>query len=161
VFSVFIPASPNRPETPPESRPKLNVPGGTETILLVEDEPVVRRLARNILERHGYRVFNAENGMEALSVWSQRGPESDLLLTDMVMPGGVTGRELARRLQAEDSMLKIIYTTGYSLDALNSNNQFDEGVNFIPKPYTPEQLALIVRRSLDEAGPQPKSINHG
>jgi signal transduction histidine kinase/ActR/RegA family two-component response regulator len=149
-FSFFIPTSTIQPDAAAGPQPKARIEGGTETILLVEDEPVVHRLARSILQRHGYRVYGAHTGAEALSVWSEHAGKIDLLLTDMVMPGEVSGRQLGQTLQAQKSGLKIIYTTGYSADALNPENALHEGVNFIAKPYTPEKLVQIVRRRLDE-----------
>jgi signal transduction histidine kinase len=157
-FSVFIPVSTFKPELPVESRPKVKIPGGSETILLVEDEPVVHRLARNLLQRQGYRVYDASNGQEALAVWQEHAAEIALLLTDMVMPGELSGRKLAQTLQAQKSSLKVIYTTGYSLDALNMDCPLEEGVNFIPKPYALENLAHIVRRCLDGTSPQPPKL---
>ena len=149
TFHVFIPLGSARPQTAAATPPKVQIPQGKETILLVEDEPVVRRLARTMLQRHGYRVFESDSGEAALPVWKQNNREIDLLLTDMVMPGKVSGRELAQTLQAEKSALKVIYTTGYSLDALHMDHSLEEGINFLPKPYTLEKLALTVRRCLD------------
>jgi two-component system NtrC family sensor kinase len=154
-FIFYIPISINEPGSTPESRPIVKVPRGTETILLVEDEPTVHRLAHNFLQRQGYRVYDAYTGHEALTVWAEHATEIDLLLTDMVMPGELSGRKLALTLQAQKASLKIIYTTGYSVDALNTDYALDEGVNFIAKPYKPEKLAHIVRRSLDETSPKP------
>ncbi|HEX9045913.1 MAG TPA: response regulator [Verrucomicrobiae bacterium] len=151
TFKVFLPRT-HHARTVTEPRPKPELPGGHETILLVEDEPVVRRLARSMLERQGYRVFEAESGQQALTLWDQHGHEIDLLLTDMVMPGKISGRELAQILQEKKATLKAIYTTGYSLEAINMDRTLEEGVNFLPKPYTLEKLALTVRRSLDRAG---------
>jgi signal transduction histidine kinase len=157
-FSFFIPVSTAQPGLTAEARPKVKMPGGTETILLVEDEPVVHRLAHNILQRQGYQVLDASTGAEALSVWNEHAAKIDLLLTDMVMPGELSGRKLAQALQAQKSRLKVIYTTGYSADALNLDCPLEEGLNFIPKPYTLEKLMHIVRRCLDETpSPPPKS----
>jgi two-component system NtrC family sensor kinase len=151
TFSFYIPVSTIKPGFTPAPRPIVKIPRGTETILLVEDEPTVHRLALNFLQRLGYRVYNAYTGNEALSIWAEHAIKIDLLLTDMVMPGELSGRKLAQTLQAQKSSLKIIYTTGYSVDALNTDYALDEGVNFLAKPYKPEKLAHIVRRSLDEA----------
>jgi CheY-like chemotaxis protein len=149
TFTFFIPISPAQPGVSAGSPPTSVVPGGHETILLVEDELVVHRLAHNILQRQGYRIYDASTGKEALAIWSEHADEIDLLLTDMVMPGDVSGRELAQTLHMQKNSLKIIYTTGYSMDALNQDYPLDEGVNFIAKPYAPDKLAQIVRRSLD------------
>jgi two-component system, cell cycle sensor histidine kinase and response regulator CckA len=125
------------------------VRGGDETILLVEDEPPLRQLARNILERYGYRILEAASGLDALEVWQQHASEIDLLLTDMVMPGGLTGRELALLLQRLDQDLKILYTSGYSLDFVESDIVLREGINFVPKPYSGTSLGQAVRSCLD------------
>jgi len=150
-FNFYLPVSLEAPDQKGPAQPKSKIPGGTETILLVEDEPGVHRLARNILQRQGYRVLDANNGREALVIWNDHAAEIDLLLTDMVMPGQLPGHIVAEKLKAQKASLKIIYTTGYSQDALHTGLALNEGVNFIPKPYTLEKLARIVRRCLDGA----------
>jgi two-component system, NtrC family, sensor kinase len=153
AFKVFLPLSSKTAELAVSLEAETKITGGSETILLVEDEPAVRRLARGILLRHGYRVYEAGSGVEALSVWKEHGAEVELLLTDMVMPGGLSGRELARRLRETKSNLKVAYTTGYSLDAMAKDCALQEGLNFLPKPYSPQKLAQIVRHCLDEPSP--------
>ncbi|HLP76054.1 MAG TPA: response regulator [Candidatus Paceibacterota bacterium] len=123
--------------------------GGSETILLVEDEDAVRSLASRILARHGYQVIEARSGVEALSIWEREGSRIDLLLTDMVMPDGVSGWTLAQKLQSQKPGLKTVYTTGYSLDAIAHDHTLKEGLNFLPKPYDPQGLVDTVRRCLD------------
>jgi len=154
-FSFYIPVSASQPGLTTEFLAKIKVPGGTEAILLVEDEPAVHRLALKFLQRLGYRVYNAYSGKEALLVWAEHAAEISLLLTDMVMPGELSGRKLAETLRAQKGSLKVIYTSGYSVDALNTDFVLAEGVNFIAKPYKPDKLAHIVRRSLDESSPKP------
>lgn len=122
---------------------------GTETILLVEDEPAVRYLTRVVLERSGYRVLEAVNGVEARRVWAQHAQEIDLLFTDMVMPGGLSGHELALALQAEKPELRVIFTSGYSVDLARGKLVLEEGYNFVQKPSTPQRLVETVRRCLD------------
>lgn len=161
TFKVFLPLSLKTAEAALSLEAETKVTGGSETILLVEDEPAVRRLARGILLRHGYRVYEAGSGMEALSVWEEHGSKIELLLTDMVMPGGLSGRELARRLREKKSNLKVAYTTGYSLDAMANDCALQEDLNFLPKPYSPQKLAQIVRRCLDEPSlPQLGELAH-
>ena len=118
-------------------------------ILLVEDEPILRALTRAILQRYGYRVCTASSGVEALKVWAEHAFEVDLLLMDMVMPDGLSGRDLVQKLQADHPALKVIFSSGYSLDLLRSENVL-QGFHFLPKPYTPEKLARIVRNCLDQ-----------
>ena len=149
AFKVFLPlASPDDPqaERPVRRTTAADLP---ETILLVEDEPPLRQLAKSILERYGHHVLEAGSGPEALSVWKEFSDRIDMLLTDMVMPGGMTGRELALRLQAQNPSLKVLYTSGYSLDFVESDLLLREGVNFVPKPYSGTSLSQAVRSCLD------------
>ena len=97
--------------------------------------------------------------MEALSVWEAHGSEVDLLLTDMVMPGGVSGRELAEQLRERKNDLKIIYTTGYSPDAISPNLDLQEGMNFLAKPYHPDKLIQTIRQRLDEPASNPPATS--
>jgi CheY-like chemotaxis protein len=121
--------------------------GRKETILLVEDEPMLRELARIILDDYDYKVLEASTGVEALKVWDQHQGQVDLLLTDMVMPEGMTGRELADKLRLRKPGLKIIYTSGYSAEVMGSGLAPD--VRFLQKPYPPPKLAQAVRECLD------------
>src|ERR1051326_6202702 len=132
-----------------------NIHRGTETILLVEDEDPVRRLGRSILQRHGYRVIEASSGLEALSLWNLHSTEINLLLTDVVMPDGITGHELARRLRQARPGLKIVFTSGYDPDKLDLESAISEGIHFLQKPYSVEKLLQSIRRSLD--APDPKA----
>jgi PAS domain S-box-containing protein len=124
---------------------------GTETVLVVEDEDVVRLLAANLLERHGYTVLQAASGVAAIEVWQRARDQIDLLLTDLVMPGGMTGRELAARLRADRPALKVIYTSGYSAEPTDHGEALVDGINFLRKPYRPDKLAQTVREQLDRA----------
>ena len=127
------------------------MPHGRETILVVEDEPSVRKLVALQLERCGYRVLTAVSGKDALNVWSDQGGGIDLLLTDMVMPDGITGSELGARLAAQDPNLRVIYTSGYSPELAGKGIALIEGENFLQKPYLPGKLAEAVRTCLDRA----------
>ena len=151
TFHVFIPATDKASETSfVKAAPKPAPKGGHETILLVEDEPVLRELACMILKDYKYEVIEAGNGVEALKIFEQLGGKVDLLLTDMVMPEGMTGRELAEQLRARKPGLKIIYTSGYSADVMGGEVNLGN-VRFLQKPYPPPLLAKIVRESLDSA----------
>jgi CheY-like chemotaxis protein len=150
TFWVFLPvatttAPPSAPH-PPESIPRA----GTETILLVEDEPSVRRLVGLCLKRNGYRVFEATNGREALALWRQHSQQIDLLFTDMVMPEGMTGLELAKRLREDKSGLKVIVSSGYSLEMSSQGAPTGQKTAFLAKPYEMPSLTATVRRCLDE-----------
>jgi CheY-like chemotaxis protein len=119
-----------------------------QTILVVEDEPTLRALVRRVLERVGYEVIEAPSGLAALELWNQKHPHVDLLLTDMIMPDGISGRQLGEKLKAENPRLKVIYTTGYSADLLGSDFSLKEGFNFLQKPYPPQKLVQTVRNGL-------------
>ena len=157
-FKLFLPAVVPEAVKDDAMPAKTQIPRGNETILLVEDEDAVRRLARMFLERQGYRVVEAASGKDGLAILEKNELKIDLLLTDMVMPGGISGRELASRLRVIKPGLKIIYTTGYSLDAIGQDMVLEEGLNFLAKPYHPHNLAFAVRRCLD-APHQPETRN--
>ncbi len=127
-----------------------DLPGGTETVLLVEDEDSVRDLCFQILERLGYKVLRGANGTEAIAVGQKYAEQIDLLLTDVVMPG-MSGAELAKKLVLQDPKMKVLFTSGYTDEAITRHGILDEGVSFIGKPYTPLALARKVREVLDKA----------
>jgi signal transduction histidine kinase/putative methionine-R-sulfoxide reductase with GAF domain len=147
TFTILFPPSDKQPENTTQFAAKPAVKEGSgETILLVEDEPLLRELARMILADAGYKVLEAEQSAEAFALWKQHQSEIDLLLTDMVLPGGMTGRELALDLQKRKPNLKVIYTTGYSQDMVETSC---DSTNFLQKPYPPETLMRTVRTCLD------------
>ena len=148
TFEVFLPISTLQPATTPPAAAIIRAQG-TETILLVEDEGAVRMLVSRLLVREGYRVIEAGSGVEALAIWEEHGSSVDLLLTDMIMPEGMTGRELAKRLETLKPALKVIYTSGYSEDFVSGEFSLKAGVNFLQKPYPPDSLRRIVRACLD------------
>jgi CheY-like chemotaxis protein len=117
-------------------------------ILVVEDEPSLRLLVRKVLERSGFAVLEAASGLAALELWDRDKPPIDLLLTDMVMPDGMSGRQLAERLKADNPALKVLYTSGYSTDLLGKDLELQEGTNFLQKPYPPAKLVQTVRTAL-------------
>jgi PAS domain S-box-containing protein len=123
--------------------------GTGETVLIVEDEGIVREAARLTLERGGYRVFEAGDGPEALMVWERRPVGIDVLVTDMVMPHGVSGAALARVLQSRDPQLRTLYTSGYSSEVVREDLRLTHGVNFLRKPYDSPALLKAVRLCLD------------
>jgi two-component system cell cycle sensor histidine kinase/response regulator CckA len=124
-------------------------PQGRETILLVEDEEMLRHLARLVLRGHGYTVLEAGHGAEALSLCQSHDGVIDLLVTDVVMPV-LGGRELADRLAVLRPDTKVLYVSGYTDDAVVRNGIVAEQVRFLPKPFTPSTLAAAVRAVLDE-----------
>jgi two-component system, cell cycle sensor histidine kinase and response regulator CckA len=118
-------------------------------VLVVEDESYVRALVRATLSRRGYRVIEAASGVEALTMWRTQRPRFDLLLTDLVMPGGVGGHELARALQADDPGLRVLFMSGYSPETAGRALELGTGDTFVQKPFTPVQLLRAVRQRLD------------
>lgn len=130
-------------------------PTGHETILLVEDEAALRSMIKLTLIRLGYRVLEAATGLKALEVWKEHPAEIQLLLTDLMMPDGMTGTELGQCLQKENSQLKVIYMSGYSAEIVVKDVAFQEGVNFLTKPFQAQQLAQTVRQRLDADGAKP------
>jgi signal transduction histidine kinase/CheY-like chemotaxis protein/HAMP domain-containing protein len=158
TFDVFFPASAETAKTRKEgSDPAAFIRGGTETILVVEDEPVLRDMAHMILEQGGYRILEAANGKEAIKVWDQHAPGIDLLLTDMVMPEGMSGVELAERLLAKQPKLKVIFASGYTVDDVSNEFLRKNNARFLQKPYTRTTLARAVRHSLDGIMPKQDS----
>jgi CheY-like chemotaxis protein len=117
-------------------------------ILVVEDEPSLRLLVRKVLERSGYVIMEADSGTAALKLWDDGKPQIDLLLTDMVMPDGMSGRQLAERLRADNPSLKVLFTSGYSTDLLGKDLGLKEGLNFLQKPYPPSKLVETVKAAL-------------
>jgi len=150
TFLIYLP----RVEAPEDGvqgadRPLLPHPSpGTETILLAEDEEVVRRLAREILSGNGYKVLEAGNGREALLLSEAHRGEIHLLLTDVVMPK-MSGRELTERIRPLRPGLRILYMSGYTDDAILRHGVLEDGIPFLQKPFTPEELARKVREVLD------------
>jgi two-component system cell cycle sensor histidine kinase/response regulator CckA len=123
---------------------------GCETILVAEDEPMLREIVVMVLRIQGYTVLEAASGPEALEVWKRAEHPVHLLLTDMVMPGGMMGSELAERLLRLSPPLKVIYTSGYSPGMEGSDISLSKGRNFLPKPYSLSKLTQFVRACLDD-----------
>jgi PAS domain S-box-containing protein len=124
---------------------------GTETVLIVEDEEAVRNLAMRVLQTAGYRILAARNGREALLILKRHSGPVHLMLTDVVMPG-MSGRALAARLAGVRPKMKILYTSGYTDDAILRHGVLGEGAQFISKPFTMTDLTRKVREVLDSPG---------
>jgi CheY-like chemotaxis protein len=122
---------------------------GIETVLLVEDESLVRELVCSLLETRGYKILQAESGARALELWKQTTEKIDLVLTDLVMPDRMNGRELAEALWGEQPKLKVIFTSGYSADVVGKDFVLRTGLNYLQKPYHPHKLLKAVRDCLD------------
>ena len=155
TFKIFLPGTGQTAGTThdPVSKPtkaESPVRGGNEKILIVEDETGLREIVHQILLQYGYQVVVAASGAEALHVWDEYNGNFDMLLTDMIMPGGMTGRELAEELKKRKPELKIIYSSGYSPDLIGKNLDLEK-VTVVSKPYLPSQLARVIREVLDAA----------
>ncbi len=148
TFNVMLPATADVVPSGIESE-GAEVPGGWETILLVEDEESVRRMTSFSLARKGYCVVEAENGAKALQVWEENGGRFGLLLTDMVMPGGMTGIQLASRLREMKPSLKVILCSGHSSEFAYPATGMPAWLRFLRKPYPMADLAREVRAQLD------------
>jgi CheY-like chemotaxis protein len=149
TFRVYLPECSEGPDRVEECDTDFVVRGGRETILVVEDEQPVRELVCSLLQEHGYQILEAETGVNALEVWKQHKREIALLLTDVVMPDRLNGRELAELLWAEQPALKVIFTSGYSPDVVGKDWVLRRGFNYVQKPYHPRKLAKAVRECLD------------
>ena len=149
TFRVHLPADQAASAAAEPGLHRSETRGGCETILLVEDEPRVRRLARLILEREGYRILEAESGVAALEVWKADPAGVDLLLADLILPDGLTGRELAKDLLARRPDLRVIYCSGYSPETAGTTFFTRERPAFLSKPYSPAKLVQAVRECLD------------
>jgi hypothetical protein len=150
-FRILLPVAPVA-VADPASRPAKTAPagGGSETLLLVEDEPAVREFAAAVLRRQGYRVLQACSGIEALEVWKWHGPRIAVLVTDLVLPDGLGGVELAARLRKERPALRVVLSSGYANENSGESFQPPTGMHFIGKPYKPQGLAQAVRDALDD-----------
>jgi two-component system, cell cycle sensor histidine kinase and response regulator CckA len=149
TFRIFLPRvavasveAPPKKETIPDTSP------GTEHILLVEDDDAVRELAREVLEMNGYTVVEAPNGVEALAMFEPLAETIDLVVTDLVMPQ-LGGRELAKKISARRSDLRVLYLSGYTDSVAMQQGMLDPGSSFLQKPFTPAELARKVRTVLD------------
>ena len=149
TFRIYIPYVGERRLETEKPTAHITIRGGTETILLVEDEKPVRELVARVLEKHGYKVLQAATGVEAVGLWRQHKQEIALLLTDLVMPENMNGRELAQTLWADRADLKVIFSSGYSADIVGKDFKLEPELNYLQKPYQPQTLVVAVRRCLD------------
>jgi two-component system cell cycle sensor histidine kinase/response regulator CckA len=148
TFCLYFPPS-HQPAEKMEPLIDTKLLNGRETVLVAEDEDALREMVVQVLKIQGYVVLEAASGLEALEEWERFGRPVDLLLTDMVMPGGIMGRELAERLLHQSPNMKVIYTSGYSPGMAGKDISLLEGRNFLPKPYSVGKLAHFVRECLD------------
>lgn len=158
TFKIYLPFAEAAVPPPPQRLDSPELPRGTETILLVEDDPALREMAATLLTRLGYTVWTAADGVEALGVQQERGTgHIDLLFTDVVMPH-MSGRELADRVRALYPKTRILFTSAYTENAIVQQGVLDPGVALLQKPFTPSALARRVRGILD-AGKDVKALS--
>ena len=147
-FDIYFPAAAEQPDAAATEQASRGTGGGSETILLVEDDAGVRRLARDTLRAAGYRVIEAANGQEALRLAEREPARVHLLVADMIMPL-MSGREVANRLLQRDKNLRVIFMSGYTDDVIAYHGDLGPDTNFLQKPFAPEVLTRKVREVLD------------
>jgi two-component system cell cycle sensor histidine kinase/response regulator CckA len=149
TFKIFLPASDQSvpaPVAPPQQ--SGSVQGGKETVLLAEDEGALLELMQQVLGQYNYKILTASCAAEALQVWDANQGQVDLLLTDVVMPGGMSGRELAAELKKRKPELKVILTSGFNAGMMAKEPSMGD-TTFLPKPYLPDTAAKLIRDTLD------------
>jgi CheY-like chemotaxis protein len=149
TFEIYLPVVNETVETRVQVAPVAEISGGTQTILLAEDDGAVRRLARNVLADQGYMVLDARDGDEALALARRYQNVIHLLVTDVVMPG-LSGRDLATRLAGERPGVRVLYTSGYTENVMIRSG-FQDGLMLLPKPFLPADLLRKVREALETA----------
>jgi len=147
TFKLYFPVATAAVPSAEEPRPRASR-GGRETVLVVEDEVGIRRVAVRILEMSGYRVYETGDPERALELFDELGGTIDLLVADVVM-AKMSGRELAERLLQKKPSLRVLYTSGYTEDTIVHHGVVDPGIHFLAKPYGPEELTVRVREVLD------------
>ena len=150
TFTIYLPAHTAVAEPVAATPPPPPVRGGAETVLLVEDEQLVRQLTHQILRRNGYQVLEAADGVEALELLRAHAGQIDLLLTDVVMPR-MSGHELVEYARPLRPQMRILYVSGYSEEAIARQGQLTEGIELLAKPFTPGVLTAKIRQLLDQA----------
>lgn len=149
VFSIYLPSE-NKPISERTEETPIEISGGTETILLAEDEKMVRELATQVLQENGYTVLLAKDGEEAQSIFDENASSIDLILLDMIMPRK-SGREVYTHIKNSGSKTPVLFSSGYSADMIPQQDGEEDNLPLIPKPYTPAQLLQRVRELLDRA----------
>ncbi|HKW64829.1 MAG TPA: PAS domain S-box protein [Candidatus Acidoferrum sp.] len=151
TFHIYLPQAQGVSETPAQKKPQTTLKHGSETILVVEDDPGVRELVSMMLTSKGYTVLTAQHPSDAESVCQKHSGNIHLLLTDMILPGA-SGREIAQRVSALRPGIKVLYMSGYTDDALVRDHGMDESFAFLQKPFSQGSVAAKVREVLDSDG---------
>jgi signal transduction histidine kinase len=149
TFRIFLPRPAKGMAAVTKADTSFIVRGGTETILIVEDDLAVRNLMRTLLQQQGYRVFEAASGVAALKIWKEHQAEIHLLLADVVLPEGISGRDLADRMKSEKPALKIVFCSGHTDDALGKDSTLRNDPNFMEKPLRAHKFLQKVRERLN------------
>ena len=154
TFKLYLPQAEAPPERIAEESSSSEIERGDETILVVEDDPLVRAYVNTQLQSLGYTTLSAANGVEALAIVDS-GASFDLLFTDVIMPGGLNGRQLAAEATARRPSLRVLFTSGYTENAIIHHGRLDFGVLLLAKPYRKLDLARMLRVALTAAGILP------
>jgi len=149
TFKVYLSEVKKDADLEKKEQTPVDDPGGSETVLIVEDNDLLRNFVQKALQGYGYRVMDAENGEDALRVCKEHDGRIDLMITDVIMPK-MGGREAAKRLQPLYPQMKVIYMSGYTDNAIVHHGVLERGLNFLEKPFTPEGLARKAREVLDD-----------
>ncbi len=151
TFKLYLPKADASPEQIAAQPSAPEMEGGSETILVVEDDPLVRAYVNTQLQSLGYKTLSAANGAEALSI-ADSGAAFDLMFTDVIMPGRLNGRQLAAEMARRRFPLNVLFTSGYTENAIVHHGRLDSGVLLLAKPYRKLDLARMLRVALTPAG---------
>jgi PAS domain S-box-containing protein len=155
TFKLYLPRASARAEAIAEASQESVIEGGTETILIVEDDALVRGAVTTRLQNLGYQTLAAANAAEALAI-ADTGAQFDLLFTDVIMPGSLNGRQLAEEMAKRRPSLKVLFTSGYTENAIIHHGRLDAGVLLLAKPYRNVELARMLRSALDGTATLPR-----
>jgi DNA-binding response OmpR family regulator len=148
TFEILFPSAMAVAEAEPPVPSPSGLRGGSETVLLVEDESVIRSLVRNVLSSHGYAVLEAENGEKALGIFRSRKADIDMIIADVVLPG-TGGRDIVEGMLTDRPGMSALFMSGYTRDVIDNHGVLTSGLAFLQKPFTPETLLRTVREVLD------------
>jgi PAS domain S-box-containing protein len=157
TFKIYLPKAEGASQSVKARTVPARLERGTETILLVEDEPLVRGITHEVLTEHGYTIIEAQDGMSALALAEKHHEAIDLLLTDVVLPQ-VSGRDLAEQVRTKCPQVRVLFMSGYTEDAIVHHGVLERGIEFLPKPFTPEGLVRKVQSVLEVPAGIPEPI---